>query len=104
MNDQEWIAALERCTEVLEAIVADHSRLSVVELDLRRRLLTAAGRISRPDPLSRRRLTRAFRRRERDEVRRADVERLERTGMRTLRRMPGVPDAAARRGGRPPGG
>ena len=86
-TEREWIAELSRCTEVLEALVADHSRLSVLDLDLRRRLLTAAGRISRPDPLSRRQLTRAFRRRERDDVRRTDLATLERTGMRALRRV-----------------
>jgi NAD(P)-dependent dehydrogenase (short-subunit alcohol dehydrogenase family) len=89
--EREWIAALARCTEVLEAIAEDHARLSAADLDLRRRLLTAAGRISRPDPVARRRLTRAFRRRERDHVKRADVAALERTGLRTLRRVPVYP-------------
>ena len=86
-TEREWIAALAHCTEVLEAIADDHARLSVADLELRRRLLIAAGRISRPDPLSRRRLTRAFRRRERDQVKRADLAALERTGVRTLRRI-----------------
>ena len=84
-TDIDWVSELARCAEVLEAVVADHSRLSVLDLDTRRRLLTAAGRVARPDPVSRRRLTRAFRRQERDHVRRRDTALLERTGMRMLR-------------------
>jgi NAD(P)-dependent dehydrogenase (short-subunit alcohol dehydrogenase family) len=87
-TETEWMAELARCTELLEAIVADHSRLSAVDLELRRRFLTAAGRIARPDPVARRRLARAFRRRERDQMQRADVAVLERTGLRALRRAP----------------
>jgi NAD(P)-dependent dehydrogenase (short-subunit alcohol dehydrogenase family) len=90
-TEAEWVEEIVRCTELLEAIVADHSALSVLDLDLRRRLLTAAGRIARPDPASRRRLARAFRKRERDHVRRSDEAVLERTGMRTLRRTPVYP-------------
>jgi hypothetical protein len=86
--DVDWVAALGRCAEVLEAVAADHSLLSLVDLDVRRRLMTAAGRVSRPDRLERRRLARAFRKRERDAVRREDVAVLERTGIRTLRRAP----------------
>jgi NAD(P)-dependent dehydrogenase (short-subunit alcohol dehydrogenase family) len=91
IDEREWIEALARCADVLEAVVADHSLLAAVDLDLRRRLMIAAGRISRPDKLSKRGLTRAFRRRERDELRRTDLERLERTGVRTLRRLPVYP-------------
>jgi NAD(P)-dependent dehydrogenase (short-subunit alcohol dehydrogenase family) len=90
-SELAWLEELGRCTEVLEAIATDHSRLSGLDLDTRRRLLTAAGQISRPDRLARRRLTRAFRRRERDDVRRADVTVLEGTGIRTLRREPVYP-------------
>jgi NAD(P)-dependent dehydrogenase (short-subunit alcohol dehydrogenase family) len=86
--DTELAATLARCADVLEAVADDHSLLSAVDLDVRRRLMTAAGKISRPDRLARRRLTRAFRRRERDAVRRADVAVLEGTGIRTLRRAP----------------
>jgi NAD(P)-dependent dehydrogenase (short-subunit alcohol dehydrogenase family) len=85
-TEADWIDEVARCTELLEAIVADHSALSVLDLDLRVRFLTAAGRVARPDPVSRRRLARAFRKRERDHVRRSDEAVLERTGMRALRR------------------
>jgi NAD(P)-dependent dehydrogenase (short-subunit alcohol dehydrogenase family) len=87
----DWVTELDRCTELLEALAADHTRLSVVDRDLRRRLVTAAGQISRPDRLAKRRLASALWRRERDDVRRADVAVLERTGMRTLRRAPVYP-------------
>ena len=85
-SELEWVTQVAQCTELLEAIVADHSRLGALDLELRRRLLTAAGRISHPDPVARRRLAREFRRRERAQVQRADAAVLERTGMRTLRR------------------
>ena len=87
----EWLAAVTRATELLESLVADHTRLSLLDQDLRRRLVTAAGQISRPDRLAKRRLASALWRRERDQVRRADVAVLERTGMRTLRRAPVFP-------------
>jgi NAD(P)-dependent dehydrogenase (short-subunit alcohol dehydrogenase family) len=86
LNDVEWIAELARCAELLEAIAADHTLLAAVDLELRRRVLIAAGLISRPDRLARRRLTRRFRRRERDALRDADVAVLEATGTRALRR------------------
>ena len=85
-SDPDWLAELSRCAELLEWLAEDHTRLSVLDLELRRRLMTAAGLISRPDRLARRRLARAFRRRELDDVRQADVALLERTGMRALRR------------------
>ncbi len=82
----DWVTELGRCAELLEEIAADHTLLSVVDQELRRRLVTAAGQISRPDRRAKRRLASALWRRERDDVRRADVAVLERTGMRTLRR------------------
>jgi NAD(P)-dependent dehydrogenase (short-subunit alcohol dehydrogenase family) len=90
-TDAEWIAELERCADVLEAIAGDHGRLALLDLDTRVRLLTAAGRVARPDPVSRRRLARAFRKRERDDLRARDLAVLERTGMRALRRAPVFP-------------
>jgi NAD(P)-dependent dehydrogenase (short-subunit alcohol dehydrogenase family) len=87
----DWVTEVARCTELLEEVAADHTRLSLLDRDLRRRLVTAAGQISRPDRLAKRRLASALWRRERDERRRADVAVLERTGMRTLRRVPAYP-------------
>src|SRR4029453_14661894 len=90
-TEADWIEEMVRCMELLESIVAAHSAPSVLALDLRVRFLPAAGRIARPDPVSRRRLARAFRRRERDHRRRADEAVLEPTRMRTLRRPPAYP-------------
>jgi hypothetical protein len=36
------VTGAERCTELLELFAADHTRLSVLDQDLRRRLVTAA--------------------------------------------------------------
>jgi NAD(P)-dependent dehydrogenase (short-subunit alcohol dehydrogenase family) len=77
---------LDRCVELLESIAADHARLALLDRDLRRRLVTAAGQISRPDKLAKRALASALWRRERDERRRHDTAILERTGTRVLRR------------------
>ena len=89
---------LARCVELLESIALDHTRLAVIDRDLRRRLVTAAGQISRPDKLAKRALASTLRRRERDDRRRRDTAILERTGTRVLRRasvyptpLPGAP-------------
>jgi NAD(P)-dependent dehydrogenase (short-subunit alcohol dehydrogenase family) len=86
VTDTEWLTEVDRCTTLLEALVDDYGRLSRVDADLRRRLLTAAGRLSRPDRLAQRQLVRGFRQKERDDVRRADAAVLDRTGLRALRR------------------
>jgi NAD(P)-dependent dehydrogenase (short-subunit alcohol dehydrogenase family) len=90
-TEVDWPSELGRCAELLEEIAADHTLLSLVDADLRRRVVTAAGRISRPERLAKRRLASALWRRERDDVRRADLTVLERTGIRTLRRAPVYP-------------
>jgi len=89
---------LGRCVELLESIALDHTRLASIDQDLRRRLVTAAGQISRPDKVAKRALASALCRRERDERRSHDTAILERTGTRVLRRasvfptpLPGAP-------------
>jgi NAD(P)-dependent dehydrogenase (short-subunit alcohol dehydrogenase family) len=95
---------VSRCVELLEEIALDHTRLSSLDQDLRRRLVTAAGQISRPDKVAKRALASALWRRERDEKRRHDAAILERTGTRVLRRasvyptpLPGATATPARR-------
>ena len=90
-NDPPSRADLERLAEILARLAADPSPLSAIDADLRQRLLTAAGQLTRPDTVSRRRLARAFRKRDRDEVRRHDEDLLQRTGMRALRQAPVYP-------------
>src|SRR5262245_7905689 len=58
-------ADVRRCTALLEAIVADRGLLAGVPLELRRALLVAAGRASRPDSYQEKRLVKALRRRRR---------------------------------------
>src|SRR5690242_3006254 len=72
-NDDDWVGDAERAVEVLEAIAADHTLLGALDQDLRRRLVTAAGQVSRPEKTAKRALASALWRRERDAVRRADV-------------------------------
>jgi len=89
---------IARCVELLESVAMDHTRLASIDQDLRRRLVTAAGQISRPDKLAKRALASALWRRERDDRRGHDTAILERTGTRVLRRasvyptpLPGAP-------------
>ncbi len=51
-----------RAVALLEAIAEDRSRLASLSLDVRRALLVAAGRVSRPERDEHRHLSRAFRR------------------------------------------
>jgi NAD(P)-dependent dehydrogenase (short-subunit alcohol dehydrogenase family) len=74
--------------ELLETIVADRSLLAGIPEADRNRLLNAAGRVSRPDALSRRQLLKVVKRKKRAEkVQRAESV-LASTGIRKLRREP----------------
>ncbi len=68
--------------ELLQAIVNDRSLLADLDEPLRRDLLQAAGRVSHPQELERRRLAKTYRVRDRKERREADVELLNNTGLR----------------------
>jgi NAD(P)-dependent dehydrogenase (short-subunit alcohol dehydrogenase family) len=72
--------------DLLEAMVDDRALLARLSADERLRLLSAAGRLSRPDAVDRRRLVKASKRdRKAARVERAESE-LEATGIRRLRR------------------
>src|SRR6202171_1522126 len=74
--------------DLLEKIVADRSLLADIPEADRNRLLNAAGRVSRPDALSRRQLLKVVKRNKRAEkVQRAESV-LASTGIRKLRREP----------------
>ena len=74
--------------ELLETIVADRALLAGIPESDRNRLLNAAGRVSRPDALSRRQLLKVVKRKKRAEkVQRAETV-LASTGIRKLRREP----------------
>ena len=79
---------VRRCTELLEAVVRDRGLLAEVPLGLRRALLIAAGRVSRPESYQEKRLVRALRRgrRRRDEA--EDRETRAATGIRLAREAP----------------
>jgi len=74
--------------DLLETIVADRSLLAGIPEADRNRLLNAAGRVSRPDALSRRQLLKVVKRKKRAEkVQRSETV-LAATGIRKLRREP----------------
>ncbi|MCC6556981.1 MAG: oxidoreductase, partial [Polyangiaceae bacterium] len=77
-----------RAAEILEALAERRGLLAGVEGELRRRLLVAAGRLSRPERVEQRELAKAFRRRDREERKAADGALLDATGIRTARRAP----------------
>ena len=82
-------AEIEAAIKVLEAIAGDRGALAHVEpRDVRLRLLEAAGRVSLPNRAEQRKLAKAFRRKQADEIKGADEALLDATGIRALRRAP----------------
>jgi NAD(P)-dependent dehydrogenase (short-subunit alcohol dehydrogenase family) len=80
--------AVEACIELLETICADRRQLAYIDLELRNRLMTAAGRVSRPERNEQRVLSREVRRKEKRDVREADRAVLARAGIRQKRLEP----------------
>ena len=79
---------IQECIRVLEALVEDRAGLSVVDGELRNRLLIAAGKVSRPGRTEQRVLARALQKQRRKNAREADTAVLERTGIRKKRLEP----------------
>jgi len=79
---------IAECVRILEELLGDRSGLAEVDLETRNRLLTAAGRLSRPERIEQRLLARALRKKKRSTVRAADEALLERTGIRQKRLQP----------------
>jgi hypothetical protein len=75
------------CIQVLEALVEDRGELAAVDPDTCNRLLIAAGRVSRPERLEQRLLSRALRKKKAHVKRKANEAKLERTGIRRQRRF-----------------
>jgi NAD(P)-dependent dehydrogenase (short-subunit alcohol dehydrogenase family) len=88
-------ADIEACASLLEAIAEDRSLLAGVDEPTRRRLLIAAGRVSRPERSEQRDLAKAFRRKEIQERRAADDAVLQKTAIRALRELPVYPTPLA---------
>jgi hypothetical protein len=72
VNADEREARLRACLEMLEAIVDDRAILADLDDETRRRLVIAAGRVSRPDRAELRKLAKARRKRKREAARAAD--------------------------------
>ena len=79
---------LRIAAELLEEIVADRALLAEIPEEERNRLLQAAGRVSRPDVIDRRRLLKVSKRKRKAERVRREESVLENTGIRRLRREP----------------
>jgi NAD(P)-dependent dehydrogenase (short-subunit alcohol dehydrogenase family) len=77
---------INRATELLEEIVADRAILAEVDVETRNRLLQAAGQVSRPDVIDRRRLLKVSRRKRKAERVRREESVLADTGIRRSRR------------------
>lgn len=84
-EDEALDARAEAAAALLEELVADRGGLAELTEPLRRRLLTAAGQVSRPERGARRKLAKAFRRKEKLERRAKDEAILDETGIRALR-------------------
>ncbi len=79
---------LKAAAELLEAVAKDRSLLVGVSEEERTRLLQAAGQVSRPDAVDRRRLRKAqLRKRDAEKVQRDQIV-LNQTGIRVLRKKP----------------
>ena len=76
---------VDAALEALEAIVEDRGLLAELPPDLRKRLLVAAGRASRPETHQERRLARAFRRQKRERLEAADRKARSGAGIRAAR-------------------
>jgi NAD(P)-dependent dehydrogenase (short-subunit alcohol dehydrogenase family) len=89
-TEDTWSLAdrIRAAVDLLEEIVADRAILvNVAEAD-RNRLLLAAGHVSRPDVIDRRRLLKASKRKRKAERVQREEDLLSSTGIRTLRRQP----------------
>ena len=85
-TDTDLTTRLRAAADLLESIVDDRALLAAIPEADRTRLLTAAGRVSRPDAADRRRLVQATKR-DRKAAREDRAERvLSNTGIRRLRR------------------
>jgi NAD(P)-dependent dehydrogenase (short-subunit alcohol dehydrogenase family) len=79
---------IEACLRVLEALALDRAGLLHLQVEKRHRLLTAAGRVSRPDRDEQRRLLRAARRSDKRAVKEQDEALLSRAQIRQKRLEP----------------
>ena len=81
-------AQLRATVELLEAIVEDRATLAGIPDEERKRLLQAAGKVSRPDAIDRRRLLKASNRKRKQEKVQREEDTFAATGIRKLRSAP----------------
>ncbi len=81
-------AKVKAAIELIEQLGSDLPRLAQLDEELRIRLVTAAGQLSRPDRYSRKALGKALARARHRARREADRSLLDQTGIRALRREP----------------
>jgi NAD(P)-dependent dehydrogenase (short-subunit alcohol dehydrogenase family) len=81
-------AQLRAAVELLESIVDDRATLAGIPDDERKRLLQAAGKVSRPDAIDRRRLLKASNRKRKAEKVQREEDTFAATGIRKLRSAP----------------
>ena len=86
--DPDKLGRLRDTIEVLEHLAEDMRRLADIDEDLRIRLVTAAGQLTRPDRYTRKALGKALTRQKFRAKRDADRAILDQTGIRALRREP----------------
>ncbi|HEU4747189.1 MAG TPA: SDR family oxidoreductase [Gemmatimonadaceae bacterium] len=79
---------LRAAADVLEELAADRTLLASIPEADRNRLLNAAGHVSRPDAIERRRLLKVMKRKRRQEKVQREETLLANTGIRKLRRQP----------------
>jgi NAD(P)-dependent dehydrogenase (short-subunit alcohol dehydrogenase family) len=84
-------AELAAAVALLESLADDPARLASIPAPVRRALLIAAGRLSRPDRDAQRAINRAHRKKDRARAREEDEQRLARTSIRVLRERPVFP-------------
>src|SRR5688500_15028530 len=82
---------LRAAADLLEEVVADRALLAEIAVEDRNRFLQAAGRVSRPDVIDRRRLLKVSKRKRKAERVQREESVLAETGIRRLRRAPVFP-------------
>jgi NAD(P)-dependent dehydrogenase (short-subunit alcohol dehydrogenase family) len=87
----EVLARAGEAVELLEQLAGDLRLLATLDEDTRRRLLVAAGAVSRPDRYTRKAFGKALARNKKAADRAADEAALESTGIRSLRKAPVFP-------------
>lgn len=88
MSEDDLEARVRAAVELLEKLGGELPKLAELDEDLRIRLVTAAGQLSRPDRYSRKALGKALARARFRARREADRAILDQTGIRALRREP----------------